>query len=366
MSAVLFTTHDLGDGKQLVEMTLNAERSLNALSMEMIDALNAKLDEVERDDRVVALLLDSVGEKAFCAGGDIVNLYKSCVSSDEPTFAQAFFIKEYGLDYRMHQFPKPIIAWGAGIVMGGGQGILNGCSHRVATESTMFAMPETAIGLFPDVGGGWFLNKAPGNTGWFVGLTGARLNANDMAFMGLVDRLIANEHRAGLIDQLAAADWSENPHLTITMVLRELALKSRDTFAQMPSPVRERFDQIQQLTDTNTIVEFVTQFGQLATEDEWLQKAQKGLSKASPLSLALFDQYMRVTEKLSLKEVLLTDLVISTNSVSGHEFPEGIRALLIDKDGKPDWLYKSIDAVEQSFVDGLFVAPWSESPLQDM
>lgn len=366
MSAVLFTTHELGDGKQLVEMRLNAERSLNALSMEMIDALNAKLDEVEHDDRVVALLLDSVGEKAFCAGGDIVNLYKSCTEADEPTFAQDFFIKEYGLDYRIHQFPKPIIAWGAGIVMGGGQGILNGCSHRVVTESTMFAMPETAIGLFPDVGGGWFLNKTPGNTGLFVGLTGARLNANDMAFMGLADRLITNAHRAGLIDQLAAADWSGDPHLTITTLLRALALESRDTFAQMPSPVRERFDEIQQLTDTNTIAEFVAQFGQLETEDEWLQKVQKGLSKASPLSLVLFDQYMRVTEKYSLKEVLMTDLVISTQSLQQREFPEGIRALLIDKDGKPDWTYKSVEAVDPAFVDGLFVAPWPENPLKAM
>ena len=202
MSCVLFNEFPTADGNKIVEIQLNAERSLNALTLDMIDLIQPKLDAWKEDDSVVCVLFDSAGEKAFCAGGDVVNLYKSMVGEGDPNFPTDFFTREYILDHTIHTYPKPIICWGNGIVMGGGMGLMNGCSHRVVTEKTHMAMPEVTIGLYPDVGGSWFLNHMPGRTGLFLGLTGNRMNAADALFLGLADRFIASELRGQVVEKL--------------------------------------------------------------------------------------------------------------------------------------------------------------------
>ena len=160
---VLFEELTCGNGKVVAMATLNVEKTLNSLSLEMIDLLTAQLVEWQSDDRISVVLFQGAGDRAFCAGGDIQALYQSMVEhpGGPNPYAEAFFEREYRLDYLIHTYSKPVMVWGHGIVMGGGLGIFGGCSHRVATEKSRIALPEITIGLFPDAGASVFLGKMP-------------------------------------------------------------------------------------------------------------------------------------------------------------------------------------------------------------
>jgi len=215
MSVVLLERLTTHDGRVVAEIKLNAPKTLNALNGEMIAHLHHALRECADDPDVVAVILDSAGEKAFCAGGDVVGLREACLAGDALQTATRFFGEEYRLDYAIHSYRKPIIAWGSGIVMGGGMGLLCGCSHRVVTESTMMAMPEITIGLYPDVGGSWFLNRLPGRTGLFVAVTGVRLNAADVLFLGLGNRFVESARYAEMLEQLVVGAWQDHDAHTV-------------------------------------------------------------------------------------------------------------------------------------------------------
>ncbi|MEM6988175.1 MAG: enoyl-CoA hydratase/isomerase family protein, partial [Pseudomonadota bacterium] len=159
MSSVLTHEHLTHDGHRVMELVLNDPARHNALTLEMIDTIQPQLDAWRDDAGVVAVVLRGAGEKAFCAGGDVVSLVKAVRGGSDTGLPEAFFTREYKLDYDMHTYPKPIICWGSGIVMGGGKGLLTACSHRVVTETAVLAMPEVTIALYPDVGGSWFLNR---------------------------------------------------------------------------------------------------------------------------------------------------------------------------------------------------------------
>jgi len=367
MSAVIFNEHQTQDGKKIVEIRLNAERSLNALTLDMIDLIQPKLDQCASDDDVVAILLDSEGEKAFCAGGDVVKLYKSMAGEGDADFPEQFFTREYRLDHTIHTYPKPVICWGSGIVMGGGIGLLSGCSHRVVTETTMMAMPEVTIGLYPDVGGSWFLNKSPGRTGEFMGLTGARMNAADALFIGLGDRFVSSELRGEMVSQLLAQDWNGDAARTVTAVLRDLEQQSQPVFNN-DSPVREHFDLIQQLTDHDNAAEIKAALLAVETEDKWIIKAQKAIAHGSPLALEMIYGQLKRSLHLSLKEVFQQELNLSVQCCRHREFPEGVRALLVDKDGAPDWTFKTVEEVDPAFLEELFSPIWQddEHPLADL
>lgn len=366
MSAVLFTEHPTADGHLIGEIRLNAERTLNALTLEMIDLIQPQLDAWRDDDRVVAVLLDSEGSKAFCAGGDIVNLYKAMTGGADAGFPERFFTREYRLDYHIHTYPKPIVCWGSGIVMGGGMGLMNGCSHRVVTETSHLAMPEVTIGLYPDVGGSWFLNRMPGGTGLFLGLTGNPINARDALFLGLADRAICADLRDGLAERLAAENWAHDAGGTLSRVLRELESESRPAFAEQAAPIREHFDLIRTLTDHDSVEDVVGALLSLETEDKWVLRAQKAVRNGSPLSLGLIAEQLHRCRHLSLREVFRQELVLSVQCCRHRELREGIRALLIDKDNRPDWTFKSVGDVDAAFLAELFESPWVESPLAEL
>lgn len=364
MSVVLLERSATDDGRQLARLTLNSPRALNALNGEMIALLHEHLLELEADPAVVAVLLDASGEKAFCAGGDVVGLRRDCLAGDPLATATDFFAREYRLDHAIHTYRKPIIGWGSGIVMGGGMGLLCGCSHRVVTETTMMAMPEITIGLYPDVGGSWFLNRAPGRSGLFMGLTGARLNAFDARFVGFADRLLRSDQHAELLAALARADWSGDAFAAVSGVLR--ALEAQAALAG-ESPLRERFDLIERLTDhddTAAVVAAITAHD--AAGDAWLERAQRSLAHGSPLAAQLIAAQLRRTRHLSLAEVFRSELVLSVRCCLGQEFFEGVRALLVDKDGAPRWAHGSVGEVEAATVAGFFAAPWEAHPLADL
>lgn len=365
MSSVLFNEYPTQDGKKIVEIQLNSERSLNALTLDMIDLIQPKLDAWKDDDSVVAVLFDSAGEKAFCAGGDVVNLYKSMTGEGDPDFPTDFFTREYILDYAIHTYPKPIICWGHGIVMGGGMGLMNGCSHRVVTERTHMAMPEVTIGLYPDVGGSWFLNHMPGRTGLFLGLTGNPMNAADALFLGLADRFVASEYRGLLVERLQAESWDGCAHAATNRVLRVLEEESQPAF-NSDAPVQNHYKFIQDITDKDTMAEFVDALLAVETEDKWITRAQKAIKHGSPLAVHLIKKQMDVTKHMSLKEIFESELILSVQCGKHREFPEGVRALLVDKDGKPDWTFKTVADVDPAVVEEFFVSPWDKNPLADM
>jgi enoyl-CoA hydratase/carnithine racemase len=216
---VLAETLAADNGSLIGVLTLSAEKTLNALSLPMVELLSAQLAAWAYDERIAMVLLQGAGDKAFCAGGDLHNLYSTMMAHRASRqagevlgngYANEFFAREYTLDYRIHTYPKPILCWGHGIVMGGGIGLMAGASHRVATEKTRLAMPETGIGLFPDVGGSWFLSRMPGGTGRFLALTGASINAADARYVGLADRVLAHADKPQVLAALLRQPWSDD------------------------------------------------------------------------------------------------------------------------------------------------------------
>jgi enoyl-CoA hydratase/carnithine racemase len=227
---IVFEEHIAGAGK-MVRVTLNVAATLNSLTLEMVDQLQAKLDLWRDDPAIAAIFLEGAGEKAFCAGGDVQALYDDVTATPGGpcVYAENFFLREYRLDYTLHTYPKPIISWGHGIVMGGGLGVMAGCSHRVVTEKTRIAMPEVTIALFPDVGGTWFLNHMPGKCGQFLALTGASINAADAIYTGIADRFISSERKDEVLEQLLRQDWQADAatnHARVRHVLRPFAEQS--------------------------------------------------------------------------------------------------------------------------------------------
>lgn len=366
MSCVQFTEHLTHDGNRIIEICLNAEKSLNALTLDMIKLIQLKLDACKTDNSVVAIFFDGMGEKAFCAGGDVVSLYKSMTGNGEPEFPEEFFTSEYLLDYTIHTYPKPIICWGSGIVMGGGMGLMSGCSHRIVTETTHMAMPEVTIGLYPDVGASWFLHRTPGRTGLFLGLTGSRMNAADALFLNLADRFLKTSQRAEMLDRLLQQNWVGNLSAVVNHVLRDLEDDACDERQNVASPVRTHFDLIQDITDQDTVEEIIETLLAVETDDKWVLRAQKAISHGSPLAIHMIYKQLQNSLHLSLKEVFESELGLSVQCCRHREFPEGVRALLVDKDGKPDWTFKSVSDVDPAILDELFVSPWSINPLANM
>ncbi|OMH38314.1 enoyl-CoA hydratase/isomerase family protein [Motiliproteus sp. MSK22-1] len=373
MSPILFSEHSANNGKKIVQVTLNSEKSLNALTLEMIEILLPKMQEWEADDSVACVLLDGAGDKAFCAGGDIRNLYMGMTGEGEEGFCETFFTKEYQLDYAIHKFSKPFVCWGNGIVMGGGLGLMSGANYRVVTESSRIAMPEVSIGLYPDVGGTWFLNRMPGRLGLFLGLTASAMNAADARYVGLGDRFVIHEKKKLFIEMLCGTDWAtaderslEVLHHGVNTALRQLEQDSMEALPE--SNVLKHFEQINSLMDHYELSDIVNAILTLETDDRWLQKAQGAVKGGSPVSMVTIFQQLQRGRHLSLKEVFISELDLSVNCTKAGEMAEGVRALLIDKDGKPDWRFKSLEQVDYKWIESLFISPWQNQkhPLTDM
>lgn len=369
--AVLFETLESTGGRKIGVATLNAEKKLNSLSVEMVELLRPQLAQWQQDDSIVCVWLQGAGEKAFCAGGDIRNLHdriKEVSAEQASEYCQSFFENEYRLDYQIHRFSKPLILWGHGIVMGGGIGLMSGASHRVVTETSRLAMPEISIGLYPDVGGTWFLNHAPGRSGLFLGLTGANINAADALFVGMADRFIPAVKKSAVLNALQKAQWQtglRDNHAVVSHVLRE-----HEALEQLPaSPVRQHFDLIQQLTDADDCAGVVAKIGALQSDDPWLSKAVATLKKGCPTTAHLVYEQLQRGKKLSLEGVFQMELVMSVQCCLHPDFPEGVRALLVDKDGNPQWQHDSVAAVPAAWVQQHFTLParWNNhNPLNNL
>ncbi|HAD48617.1 MAG TPA: enoyl-CoA hydratase, partial [Idiomarina sp.] len=252
---------EINAGEKVIGVaTLNAEKSLNALSLAMAEKLLPQLKQWADDDRVACVWLQGAGEKAFCAGGDIVAMYKAMQAEPGKLVSEVenFFTQEYQLDYAIQTFPKPLICWADGIVMGGGMGLMNGASHRVVTDRSLLAMPEVTIGLYPDVGATYFLNRMPQGCGLFLGMTGATMNANDALFLNLADHYLGHSHKQALLENLQQLPWGDTGALNKQKVTDLLNQMAADDATDMPAPqVEPMHAHIKSLTAANDVTEVV-------------------------------------------------------------------------------------------------------------
>lgn len=367
---VVFEELAVRNGGVIGVARLNAPKSLNALSLEMIRQLNAKLDSWAADRSVVAVWLEGAGEKAFCAGGDVVALYRSLSddmsdnqTSDAGDFAEHYFSAEYALDFRIHRYAKPLIVWGDGIVMGGGLGLLAGAGQRIVTETTRIAMPEITIGLYPDIGASWFLNRMPPGVGVYLGLTGAQLNARDALDLGLADRYIPRDRREALLDALMGADFSE-PQKAVRDVLGQFEDRAQSPQAQ----VMPRLDAIQSLVDAAQVADAVERILTDERGDDWLITNRQRLAAGCPMSAHLVWQMLARHRQSSLADAFRDELSLSVKCCHHGDLAEGVRALLVDKDKQPRWSHPDAASVPEKEIESLFEPLWSRQshPLRDM
>ena len=366
---VLFEERTSGAGKCIGIATLNSEKTLNALTFDMVQILLEKLRQWQTDNSIACVFIQGAGQKALCAGGDIQQLYRSAVEQPGGPCKEAedFFELEYRMDYLLHTYSKPIICWGHGIVMGGGLGVLAGCSHRIVTEKTRMAMPEVTIALFPDVGGSWFLNRMPGRVGLFLALTAAQMNGPDCIYTGIADRFIASEHQEALLEALFSLVWNEDSDQhkeQITQLLR--AFEANSAELKPPGNVAEHYNIIQELTDQDDFYQIVDAISSVETDDAWLARASSGLAHGSPISACNIYQALDKTRHMSLAEVFQFELMLSTNIVRHPEFSEGVRALLIDKDKNPRWQYAATRDVPKQLMASMITPPWPTNPLANI
>ena len=369
IDTVKIEERDCPGGMKLGVITLDAPKSLHALTLDMIRAVDQALIRWADDEAVACVVLQSSTDKAFCAGGDVRSL-RTAVAEQPGVVpnpqALAFFAEEYRLDHRIHTYAKPLLVWGGGIVMGGGLGLMAGASHRVVTESTRIAMPEITIGLFPDVGGSWFLGRMPGRSGLFLGLTGAPMNAADALFTGLGDYFLQQEAREPVLDALAQASWQADPQANRQQLDRLLRGFAAPASLLPVSEVRANFDAIASLTQAPTLPEVVAAIAAYAGDVAWLQKAAHSLAKGAPSSAALVWAMRERTRHLSLAQVFQLELIVAVQCCAHPDFAEGVRALLIDKDGAPQWQPASLEQLGDADLNEYFQAPWTAHPLADL
>ncbi|MGG2397607.1 enoyl-CoA hydratase/isomerase family protein [Pseudomonas sp. SH1-B] len=348
--------------------SLDAEKSLNALSLPMIEALDARLKAWAEDPGIACVLLRGNGPKAFCAGGDVVQLVQQCREhpGEVPPLARRFFADEYRLDYHIHTFPKPFICWAHGHVLGGGMGLMQGAGIRIVTPSSRLGMPEINIGLYPDVGGSWFLARLPGRLGLFLGLTAASINARDALDLNLADRFLRDDQQDALLDGLVQMNWREQPHVQLHSLLR--ALES-EASSELPAPQwlprRERIDTLFDVADLPTAVQAMVALQQ--DDDALLARAAKTLAGGCPLTAHLVWEQIRRARHQSLAEVFRMEYAMSLNCCRHPEFAEGVRARLIDKDHTPHWHWPDVANIPAAVVDAHFAPAWDgEHPLANL
>ncbi len=360
---VRIETHPTADGRHIGMLTLDSPASLNALSLEMIQLLQAALTRWEQDPAIVCVLLQGAGEKAFCAGGDIRSFYYRKQEASESAlfgYARDFFEQEYRLDHHIHRYSKPLICVADGICMGGGIGLFAGAGFRVVTEKSLFAMPEVTIGLYPDVGASWFLSRMPGRLGLWLGLTGARFNGADAIGLGMADHAMASRERAELPARLAALDWSDSAD-TGEQIEGLLAGLQRSLGQTLPAPVLLPHQAcIDALLAGRSLQGVLARLEGAELAEAALALARETCQSGSPISRAILWRQFWQARRQPLAEVFADELALSVNCVLKGDFVEGVRALLIDKDKSPRW---QAPQAGEAWLDDFYRWPEGSNPL---
>lgn len=344
-------------------ISLHKPKALNALDLDMVQAIQKQLNKWRNDQNIGAIFIDSEGDKAFCAGGDIVSMYQAMLEQKQqdpnalPPFLAQFFEQEYRLDFSIHSFPKPVICWGNGVIMGGGLGIFAGASHRIVTESARVAMPEITIGLFPDVGASYFLHKMPAGVGKFLGLTGVNINAIDCVRIGIANAHIAHAKKAAFLDALQSLkNMSEQSINALILDFHKAELRC-EPFVSLDgnlASIMEALAPLQNIDDVPQINQFLFALQAQFPDEKVVSKAIAGYREGSPITALLLIEQLKRGQDLSLAECLQMELSMAFQCGIGREFQEGVRALLIEKDRLAKWTYRTHDEVPPALINAHF------------
>lgn len=350
---------------------LAREKTLNSLLLETIDSLYMQINAWAKDDSVKCIILDSSSSRAFCAGADVVKLQREILQSkgNNRDYADAFFSHEYRLDYLIHVIKKPIICWGNGIVMGGGLGLLSGCSHRVGTVSTKLAMPEINIGLFPDAGGTKFLADLPDQLGLFMGLTGCHLNPSDGLAFGLLDIIVEESQKEEIFYSVCNIEWASDNVENLGKVSSVLKRYEKRVESQ-GGLLNHRVEIANLIKKCLSAEDFFKEFEKrlpLLSSDDWTSVARDNFFGGSPTTARIFVEQMLRGKNKNLADLFRMELTIAYHCSRESDFVEGVRALLIDKDRNPRWKFSSSADVSEEYIEEFFESPWNDfHPLKDL
>lgn len=327
-------------------VTLNRPKALNALTHGMALALMRELRAWAEDDSVALVAIQGAGPRAFCAGGDIRALYEAGMRDGRANFR--FYADEYRLNALIHTYPKPYVALMDGIVMGGGVGVSIHAHRRIAGDATLFAMPETGIGLFPDVGGTWFLPRLPGEVGMWLGLTGARLGPLDTLKAEICDHYVPSERHGALIDALAALELDGREPLEAI----DWAIEAQARQPDGPLVLGEHRARIDALFKGGSVE---TVLSALAADPHyWSDEQRAAILKKAPASTRIAFRQIRTGADLSFEDCMRLEYRLARYCMMRPDFYEGVRATIIDKDTAPRWDPASLADCPEGFVDPAF------------
>lgn len=333
-------------------VTLNRPKALNAITQPMVLALDAQLKAWAVDDAVGAVTIGGAprdeNRVPFCSGGDIRLIYEA-QNDPERKFAVAFYAEEYRVNTFIHRYPKPYIALIDGVVMGGGVGVSIHGSHRVMSERTLFAMPETGIGLFPDVGATYFLPRLPGNAGLYLGLTAARVGAADALYLGLATHHVPSARMAELDAALRAADCAGDGHAVVNDIL------GRFTADPGPAPILAQMEAIDRCFAGESVEAIVDNLK--AEGSDWANETLAVMATKSPTSLKITHRQLTTLGGLDFEDAMKMEYRMAIRCNFGHELFEGIRSVIIDKDQSPDWQPARLEDVSDAAVAEYFEPP---------
>ncbi len=366
---VQFEVREAGS-KRIGVATLTREKALNSLRLETIDALLDNFRNWMADPDIACIVLTSITDRALCAGADITAQYHSIKDADGAynAYGEDFFSHEYELDFMIRECEKPILAWGHNVVMGGGLGLLGGCSHRIGTAQSRIAMPEITIGLFPDAGATWFLSRMRSNLGYFIGLTGCQLGAGDAVDLGIINHVVNHEDQASILDGLATISWSGDSQANRAALTAHLAGYGAPT-EDLPRNLLANEQAINDLIgEALAADDFFAVFnpGLQSMQDEWISQAAETYFAGSAVTARVFIEQMQRAKAdggMSLADMFRMELVIACQCLRHPDFPEGVRALLVDKDRNPQWSYADASSVPDDLVEAHFTPPWDANPL---
>jgi enoyl-CoA hydratase len=320
-------------------LTLNRPQALHALTTNMIALLTEALVAWRNDPAVELVLLDHSGERGFCAGGDIRMLAES--GAGDGAAAREFFFTEYRLNHLLHSYPKPGVAIMDGVTMGGGVGLSRPCRYRVATERTTFAMPETGIGLFPDVGGGWYLPRMPDHFGLWLALTGARIKAADCELVGVATDYVESKDIADL-----TAGIVKDPAAVETLLTEFEADAGRPSMAAHQDEIARTFagDSVEAIVAALR-----------ATDSDWAREQLSVLATKSPQTMKVAFRQLRLGgQAKTFAENMAMEYRIGARVVQRHDFLEGVRAVIVEKDNAPRWDPPTLEGVSEAMLDSIF------------
>lgn len=343
MTEVLFEEKFNGVGV----ITLNRPKVLNSLNLNMVQMIHEKLVKWEENDDIKLIILRGKEARAFCAGGDIKSLYKAKEDSEVLRYAQDFFKEEYQLDEYLASYKKPIIAKLEGIVMGGGVGLAIHSDYRIVTENTRWAMPEMNLGFFPDVGAGYFLNQAPNQLGKYLALTGEIINGKEALYIKAADYLLTSENTEKLFNELEHIEFKDDVKKEIDLLIKKYETENIQSFNLF---VHE--DKINTHFAYDSVEEIIESLEN--DRSDFSNSTRHTLLGKSPVSLKVANRQLTYCKEKSLEEVLTMDYILAFNFLRHHDFYEGVRSVLVDKDRTPDYDYKLLSDVNNQLVESFF------------